>query len=178
VKLAAGTILVLLSLAGCKREERQVRLDPPVAEALEAVRVMPNGISGQPAPVIAAMDDPYRNNAYQIAQGKRLFEWFNCQGCHANGGGDSGPALMNGWWRYGPDPISIFISIRDGRPNGMPPFRNRLTTEQIWQLVGYVQKVGTTSISAAAPSRNDAMQSRPSENRAPTMLPPGPSPSR
>ena len=26
-------------------------------------------------------------NAYAIAQGKRLFSWYNCVGCHANGGG-------------------------------------------------------------------------------------------
>lgn len=170
--------IVIALLAGCKREERQVRLDPPIAEALEAVQVMPNGISGRPAPVIAAMADPYRGNAYQIAQGKRLYEWFNCQGCHADGGGASGPALINGWWRYGPDPVSVFFSIRDGRPNGMPAFRNLLTTEQIWQLAGYVQKMGATSISLAAPGRNDAMQSRPSENRAPTMLPLGTPPSQ
>ncbi|MBO1075503.1 c-type cytochrome [Roseomonas marmotae] len=170
--------LALLSLAGCKREARQTRLDPPVAEALDQVRVMPNGISGRPAPVIAAMGEPYDGNAYQIAQGKRLYEWFNCQGCHADGGGASGPALMNGWWRYGPDPVSVFLSIRDGRPNGMPAFRDRLTTEQIWQLTGYVRMLGTTSISLAAPGRNDAMQSRPAENRAPAMLPPGPPPSR
>jgi cytochrome c oxidase cbb3-type subunit 3 len=177
MKRSLALVLALLSVAGCKREARQMRLDPPMAEAMDAVRVMPNGISGQPAPVIAAMGDPYRGNAYQIAQGKRLYEWFNCQGCHADGGGATGPALMNGWWRYGPDSVSVFLSIRDGRPNGMPAFRERLTTEQIWQLTGYVQKLGASSISLAAPSRNDAMQSRPAENRAPAMLPPGTPPS-
>ena len=169
MKPAWCAVLVLLLLVGCKREQRETRLDPPVAEALDAALVMPNGISGRPPAVIAALGEPYRTNAYQIAQGKRLYEWFNCQGCHADGGGASGPALMNGWWRYGPDPVSVFVSIRDGRPHGMPSFRNALTNEQLWQLTGYIRNLGATSASTAAPGRNDAMQSRPAENRAPAM---------
>jgi cytochrome c oxidase cbb3-type subunit 3 len=161
----------LLALAGCKREERSTRLEPPVAEALDKVAVLPVGIGGRPPEVYPALGSPYRNNAYQLNQGKRLYEWFNCRGCHADGGGNTGPALLDGWWRYGPDAVSIFVSIRDGRPNGMPAFRDRLTTEQIWQLTGYIQSMGATSISVAAPSRNDRMQSRPSENRAPATMP-------
>jgi cytochrome c oxidase cbb3-type subunit 3 len=49
----------------------------------------------------------------------------------------------------------------------MPAFSSRLTTEQIWQLIGYVRTMGAYSAMTAAPSRNDEMQSRPSENRAP-----------
>src|SRR5438309_230016 len=40
--------LALLALAGCKREERELRLDPPVAAALDTVKLMPNGIGGGP----------------------------------------------------------------------------------------------------------------------------------
>lgn len=163
--------LVVLALAGCKQEERAMRLDPPIAEAMDAVALMPDGIGGRPPEVHVAMGNPYRGNAYQISQGKRLYEWFNCRGCHADGGGGSGPALMDGWWRYGPDLVSIYVSIRDGRPNGMPPFRDRLTPEQIWQLTGYIQMMGAYSASAAAPGRNDRMFSRPSENRAPAAAP-------
>ena len=53
------------------------------------------------------------------------------------------------------------------RPDGMPAFRDKLTTEQIWQLAGYVQAMGAYSAQTAAPNRNDEMQARPSENRAP-----------
>lgn len=159
----------LALLAGCKREERQSRLDPPVAAAQDTVHAMPNGVSGRPHDVMAAQGDAFRTNAYQLSQGKRLYEWFNCQGCHADGGGASAPALMNGWWRYGPDPVSVFISIRDGRPNGMPSYRDKLTAEQIWQLTGYVQTLGASTASLASTSRNDAMQSRPAENRAPAQ---------
>ncbi|MDB5512285.1 MAG: cytochrome oxidase subunit [Enterovirga sp.] len=154
-------------LVGCQREQRDLRLDPPVAAALDQVAPTANGIGGAPPDVYVALGGPYESNAYNLGEGKRLYTWFNCKGCHADGGGASGPALMDGWWRYGADPVSLFVSLRDGRPNGMPAYRDKLTTEQIWQLVGYVQTIGMASATTAAPSRNDEMQSRPAENRAP-----------
>jgi cytochrome c oxidase cbb3-type subunit 3 len=164
-------LCVLVALAACKREEREWRTDPAITAALDQVRPMPNRINGATPTILAALEDPFENNAYQINQGKRLYAWFNCQGCHADGGGSGGPALMDGWWRYGPDRISIFLSIRDGRPNGMPAFGNRLTTDQIWELTGYIRTLGGSVGKAAAPSRNDAMQSHPAENRAPAAMP-------
>jgi cytochrome c oxidase cbb3-type subunit III len=165
---SVGAILLILALApGCKREERDLRLDPPAAEALDQIALMPNGINGAPPDIEAAMGKPYESNAYQLNQGKRLYEWFNCKGCHADGGGAAGPGFLSGWWRYGPDMVSLFASIRDGRPHGMPAFRDRLATEQIWQLAGYVRTIGMYSSMTAAPSRNDEMQSRPAENRGP-----------
>jgi cytochrome c oxidase cbb3-type subunit III len=163
------TMLVLfaLSLCACQREARQFRLDPPVAASLDTVAAMPNGIGGAPPDTYVVLGQPYVSNAYDLSQGKQLYTSFNCGGCHAQGGGASGPAFLDGWWRYGPQMVSVFLSRRDGRPNGMPAFRDRLTTEQIWQLAGYIRTIGAYSASTSAPSRNDAMQSRPSENRAP-----------
>jgi cytochrome c oxidase cbb3-type subunit 3 len=170
MKAPCCAVAALLALGACKRETREPRIDPAVQAALNQVAPMANRINGAPPRVIAALGDPYGDNAYQLNQGKRLFEWFNCNGCHANGGGAGGPALMNGWWRYGPDPVSIFLSIRDGRPHGMPAFADRLTTEQIWQLAGYVRTIGSYRPKTAAPSRNDEMQSRPAENRGPAAV--------
>jgi cytochrome c oxidase cbb3-type subunit 3 len=167
---AIMSIIVLTALAGCKREVRSLRPDPPVAEALNHVEPMSDRIGGAVPRVLPALDDPYENNAWELNQGKRLYTWFNCKGCHADGGGASGPALMRGWWRHGPDEVSIFLSIRDGRQVGMPPFGDRLTTEQIWELTGYVRAIGAWSSTTAAPSRNDEMRSRPSENRAPAAM--------
>lgn len=163
----AAVLFGLLVLPGCDREKRDLRLDPPALEAFDAVATLPNGIGGAPPDIDAAMGKPYENNAYQLSQGKRLYEWFNCTGCHANGGGAAGPAFLDGWWRYGPDMVSIFVSIQDGRPHGMPAFRDKLTTDQIWQLAGYVQTIGMYSAKTASSSRNDEMQSRPGESRGP-----------
>lgn len=159
--------LLVSSLCGCEREERHYRTDPPVAAALQAVAAMPDGIAGAPPDVYVASGEPYNSNAYYLSQGKQLYDEFNCNGCHAEGGGASGPAFLDGWWRYGPQVVSIFVSIRDGRPRGMPAFGSRLTTEQIWQLAGYVQTIGAYSAKTSAPGRNDALQSRPAENRSP-----------
>jgi cytochrome c oxidase cbb3-type subunit 3 len=158
---------VPLLLTSCKREQRDFRTEPAVAEKLGDIAVLPGGIGGAPPAIDRALGHPYQTNAYQLNEGKRLYAWFNCNGCHAQGGGSSGPALTDGWWRYGPDIVSILVSIRDGRLNGMPAFANKLTTEQIWQLAGYVQTMGAYAAQTAAPNRNDEMQARPSENRAP-----------
>lgn len=167
VKSLSMCVLLISGVCGCEREKRQFRTDPPVAAALDAVAPMPNGIAGAPPDAYVAAGEPYQSNAYDLSQGKQLYSEFNCNGCHAEGGGVSGPAFLNGWWRYGPQVVSIFVSIRDGRPRGMPAFKSRLTTEQIWQLAGYVQSIGAYSAKTSAPSRDDAMQSRPSENRSP-----------
>ena len=164
--------LAVLLGAGCQRESRALRLEPPVAAGLDRSASMPNGIAGAPPEVYAALGKPYASNAYQLSQGKRLYAQFNCNGCHGSGGGAAGPALIDGWWSYGPEIESIFHSIRDGRANGMPSFRDRLTTEQIWQLAGYVQKIGAFTGKPETPGRNDEMQSRPAENRTPAANPP------
>jgi cytochrome c oxidase cbb3-type subunit 3 len=164
--------LILVLLAGCKREERSLRLQPPAAAALNQVALMPNKIGGSPPYVLFALDHPYDKNAYQLAQGKRLWQWYGCPACHGDGSGKSGPSLVDGWWRYGPDEASIFITIRDGRPRGMPSFAGKMTTEQIWQLTGYVRAMGSDYSTAAAPGRNDDVQTRRAENRAPVALDP------
>lgn len=165
-------VLAATLVAGCRREEREYRLDPPALEGLDAVALMPGLIGGAPPDVYVAMGRPYETNAFALAQGKRLYDAFNCRGCHADGGGASGPAFLDGSWRYGADPASVYGSIRDGRDNGMPPFRDRLTPEQIWQLAGYVRSVGSYKAVTGATSRNDQMQPRPAENRAPAAFEP------
>ena len=36
--------------------------------------------------------------AWHVSEGKRLYDGFNCTGCHAYGGGDIGPPLMDDQW--------------------------------------------------------------------------------
>ncbi|MFL9826732.1 c-type cytochrome [Rhodoplanes sp. SY1] len=173
-----GVLVITLATAACQRESRELRLDPPVAAALDGIRLMPNRIGGAPPQVYTALDKPYETNAYAIAEGKRLYAWFGCRDCHGDGEGGKGPAFLDGWWAYGPDMVSIVASIRDGRPHGMPAFRDKLTREQIWQLAGYVQTIGAYSAKIAAPGRSDTTPTRPAENRAPAAIrfDPGPTP--
>ena len=141
-----------------------------MAAALDLIRLMPNGIGGAPPQAYYELDRPYETNSYNLAEGKRLYGWFGCRDCHADGQGRTGPSFLDGWWYYGPEVVSIFSSIRDGRPHGMPAFRDRMTTEQIWQLAGYVQTIGAYSAKTGAPGRNDEKQTRPAENRGPAAM--------
>jgi cytochrome c oxidase cbb3-type subunit 3 len=168
--LAALGICLAVGLGGCEREQRQLRLDPPLAMGLDDIRLMPNKISGAPPEFMFLLNEPYDANAYNLSEGKRLYTWFGCPACHGDGRGGSAPSLIDGWWLYGPEIVSVVASIRDGRPHGMPSFRDKMTSEQIWQLAGYVRSMGRYSATAAAPGRNDDAQSRPAENRAPAAI--------
>jgi cytochrome c oxidase cbb3-type subunit III len=139
--------------AGCERETR--RFDPPAGGAQI-------GAPLDVAPMLAR----YEESAYALANGKRLFGWYNCTGCHADGGGGSGPALMDDVWIYGSDPVTIYQTIVDGRPNGMPAFGGRVPQNEIWQLVAYVRSLSGLASSNAATGRADALRTKPPENLA------------
>lgn len=160
----------LAALLGYIGEPLKLRQDPAVTSELEKIRLMPNGISGAPPDVDFALGQPYENASYNLAQGKRLYSWFGCATCHGDGQGGKGPSFLDGWWLYGPEMVSIISSIRDGRPHGMPSYKDKIPIEQIWQLAGYVQSIGAYQAKVAAPGRNDARQTRPAENRAPAAI--------
>ncbi|MBY2910166.1 cytochrome c [Rhizobium leguminosarum] len=152
---------------GWAREGRTLSLDPPLSAEFEKIRLMPNDISGAPPEIYFKLGKPYESTAYDLSQGKRLYSWFGCPACHGDGRGAAGPSFLDGWWLYGPEMISVVASIRDGRPHGMPAFRDKMTIDEIWQLAGYVRTIGAYSAKTTAPSRNDDKNTRPSENRAP-----------
>jgi cytochrome c oxidase cbb3-type subunit III len=80
---------------------------------------------------------------------------MNCVGCHSHGGGGMGPALMDDEWRYGGRIDQIAASIAEGRPNGMPAWRNKLTDQQIWQLAAYVRTLSGQAPKDAVSARAD-----------------------
>ena len=159
-------VVLAMLMAGCEREERSFRSDPTANETQDSV-VLSTLAPGQDAPAAKPSEKAkqFEQNAYQLSQGKKFYAWFNCNGCHANGGGGSGPALMDDKWIYGGEIDNIVATIRDGRPNGMPSFRDKIPEDQIWQIAAYVRSMGGNVPSDAAPSRNDDMHPRPSENR-------------
>jgi cytochrome c oxidase cbb3-type subunit 3 len=128
MRVGVACMLIWVLLAGCGREQRQVRLDPPSAAALAELRLMPNAIGGTPPEIYFALDETYDSNAYSLSQGKRLYTWFGCASCHgADGGGGIGPSFLDGWWLYGPEMVSVAASIMDGRPHGIPGQDDRRT---------------------------------------------------
>lgn len=175
-KLMLLTCLAI-SLAGCQREERNTRPDPMLGEGEQPVAVTTLAPGGEPPqPVSDEKGAEFKGSAYHVSEGKRLFSWFNCTGCHSNGGGGMGPALMDDKWLYGGSIESIHASIRDGRPNGMPSFRDMVPDDQLWELAAYVLSMSGNVRSDVAPSRNDDMMAKPSENRMPNATTQGKTP--
>jgi len=160
--------LTTLALAACEREDREYRANPMTSETNEKITLSPlsAGPSG-PTEQRSGVGKEYEENAYHISQGQRLYVWFNCNGCHANGGGDSGPPLMDDRWIYGGQIENIVQTIREGRPNGMPSFRGKVPDAQIWQIAAYVRSMGRNVPKAAAPSRKDDLSPGPAEQRRP-----------
>src|SRR5215210_4572149 len=75
---------VVVSLSSCAREERVLRVSAPEAERINSKRVSDLQAGGGPAP--APVPNNNELNAYAMSEGKRLYQNFNCVGCHANGG--------------------------------------------------------------------------------------------
>lgn len=159
-----GLVGILVGVVGCRREDRSFHptVDAQQTQAVASLRLstLQPGVSSPTPPAKNDAED----NAQDLSEGKRLFSSFNCTGCHANGGGDKGPALMDAKWIYGSRPEQIFSSILEGRPNGMPSFKGKITEHQGWQLVAYVRSLSGQVPKDAATSRSDHMRANPPEN--------------
>ena len=190
-------LLCALWFTACKREQRMVRVDPAAARILQ--REAMSGLQPGPAsneivtnyawtnliltgavstiasrtntPVHSSLVDDYQRNAWSMAEGKRFYVWFNCNGCHGHGGGGMGPALMDNKWIYGHEPDAIFTTIMQGRTNGMPSFKDRMPEHIAWQITAYVRSISGLAPFHAAPSRNDHLQTKPAENTIDTPPP-------
>jgi len=147
-----------LLAASCRRERRWFR-ESPEASVLH------------PDPLRASRDDRedlerYAKDAWAMSEGQRLYSQMNCGGCHGDGGGGGmAPPLMDSQWLYGSGLVDIERTITMGSARGMPAFKDRLTRQQVWQLVAYVRSLSGHAPSAAAPVRDDHMSVRPPPSR-------------
>ena len=135
----AALALAAIATSGCWREQRDLR-EPPAAATRDTPIRLGELQPGQPIPT-PSIEGAYEGNAYGISEGQRLYRWYNCAGCHFQGGGGIGPALMDDYWVYGSEPQQIYATIAEGRPNGMPSFGGHVPNDQIWQLVAYVRSL-------------------------------------
>jgi cytochrome c oxidase cbb3-type subunit III len=148
--------VILFATTGCERESRPFR-SGPLESAGRQTESQSQLYAGAPSPPTATLS-PFQGNAWGVSEGKRLYSTFNCVGCHGNGGGAIGPALMDGEWIYGWEPINVFSTIVEGRPNGMPSFRNKIPEQQVWQLVAYVQSLSGQVAIDVTSGRSDHMR--------------------
>jgi cytochrome c oxidase cbb3-type subunit III len=110
----------------------------PSAEQMLGVQVGGTHIPRAATPQLPP--NPYEGNADAVAEGRQLFHKMHCVECHApEGGGGMGPPLSDQVWIYGGEPAQIYLTILQGRPNGMPAFGAALPPDAIWKLVSYVR---------------------------------------
>ena len=159
--------IALMGASACEREERRFNEGTPTPPAYAAV-TLDTLQPGVPVPDVDVVNSSERN-AYDLSEGKRLFESWNCSGCHSHGGGGMGPPLMDDEWVYGSDPENIVATIVEGRPNGMPSFRGRITNQQLWQVAAYVRSLAGLTPKAPSPGRDDDMQYKVDEQRTPAQ---------
>jgi cytochrome c oxidase cbb3-type subunit 3 len=159
----------VIALTACKRERRELRPEPATlavfGDAGRESELQPGSPSSQPN-----VPNPDHGVAASISEGQRLFGWYNCAGCHSNGGGGIGPPLMKinqADWIYGGEPANIFDTIVKGRPNGMPAWGGLIPEYQVWQLVAYVRSLNNEQPKSATPTRSDTIEQDPH-----TLLPP------
>ncbi|HEX4167799.1 MAG TPA: c-type cytochrome [Bryobacteraceae bacterium] len=164
--IACGALLLVV---GCQREKRDLRPSPPeiavYGDAAKESDLRPGGPIN-PQPVVR---NPYNASGYDVSEGQRLFNWYNCSGCHANGGGGIGPPLIKTTWIYGGEPANLFDTIVKGRPNGMPAWGGRIPAYQIWQIIAYVRSMNGQQPTSATSSRPDTIETNPQNlvNRVP-----------
>ncbi len=165
-------LLLGLTFTACKREERRFSDIAPSSGRPQPPRMseLQPGTPGAPAsePVRVALPaikgkGPYDDSAWAVSEGKRLYQWYNCVGCHSQGGGGMGPPLMDDKWIYGSEPENVHATIVEGRPNGMPSFAGKIPDAQIWQIVAYVRSLGGLLRKDIRSTRSDHMAVRPSE---------------
>jgi len=131
--------LLFVFTSGCTQQP----MEAAAAGAPPSVRIPIGPIPG-PQFAMNLPTNPYSNNPVAIAEGRRLFIWYNCYGCHGgHAGGGMGPSLRDPVWIYGGDDAHIFASIAQGRSKGMPAWGTKLPEDQIWKLVAYIKTLRT-----------------------------------
>jgi cytochrome c oxidase cbb3-type subunit 3 len=157
---AALAVAIGLTFTACQREKRETRPAPARTVVYDSGAVQsdlePGGV--KPAPGVS---NPDTGSAYAISEGQRLFDWYNCSGCHSHGGGGMGPPLIKEQWIYGGEPANLFDTIVKGRPNGMPTWGSRIPEYQIWQLVAFVRSLNGKESRGATPTRPDMIEQNP-----------------
>jgi high-affinity iron transporter len=103
-------------------------------------------------PQAAKLKNPVTADATSIAAGHALYE-KQCAGCHGDTGTGDGSMgaeltpkpsnLADADWKHGATDGEIYTVIRDGvKATGMKPYRAKMTTHQLWDVVNYVRSIG------------------------------------
>ena len=137
--IALLLLAAVLPLAACnaRKSDAAPEGNIPIAPMQMPVGPIPGG---GPPPV--GSPNPFGHDQQALAEGRKLFVRYNCDGCHGgHAGGGMGPSLRDQDWIYGNSDAQVFDSISQGRANGMPAWGTKLPQEQLWQLAAYVKSL-------------------------------------
>ncbi len=176
INLATATAALLMAGCGGRAPPEKVTVPAPAATPDMSESALSPGMDHTPV-----TSDPqaagYYDNADAVFTGKRLFQQYNCSGCHSNGGGGMGPSLMDGGWIYGGRLDQIHHTLVEGRPNGMPAWGGKVPDPQLWQLSAYVRSLSLPQTLAAqngpTPSQTPAPVPRAADQDSGWSPPPG-----
>jgi len=91
-----------------------------------------------------------------VAEGRAIYA-TNCAVCHGDRAeGKIGPCLTDSKWLYGNTAEDIVVTIRDGRPRGMPTWRKTMSPDKIEKVSAYVYSLrykGQANVPARAAAR-------------------------
>jgi cytochrome c oxidase cbb3-type subunit 3 len=137
----AAVISLVVSTGGCQRDSMPLAAAGATSNSafLLGPQPGPDRLVGRPV-------NPYAGNTGVLLEGRRLFNWYNCSGCHGDhAGGGMGPSLRDSTWYYGGDDASIFASITEGRQHGMPAWGVKVPQDQRWKIVTYIRSLRTAN---------------------------------
>jgi cytochrome c oxidase cbb3-type subunit III len=158
--LMAGAVLVVA--AGCHSGHNSTSA---AASGNTTVQNPVGPVPGITATNVHFSTNPFTNDPVALADGRRLFDWYNCSGCHGGrAGGGMGPSLRDPVWMYGNRDDQIFDSIARGRSKGMPAWGTKIPDQQIWELVTYIKSMGTPQEPDPPVEPTDEMVENPVEN--------------
>ena len=133
--LACSALAVFAVLAGCG--------SAPASAGASATSTPVGPVPGSAA-ATKYNENPLATDPVALQDGRRLFDWFNCSGCHGgHAGGGMGPSLRDEVWIYGSRDDQVFDSIAQGRANGMPAWGSKIPQTQLWELVAYIKSMRT-----------------------------------
>src|SRR6202044_2854514 len=89
--------VLFAGLLGCHRAAT-----PVVTGGTSAASTPVGPVPGNNARLIHYRSNPVNGDAVALQDGRRLFDWYNCSGCHGgHAGGGMGPSLRDEVWIYG-----------------------------------------------------------------------------
>ncbi len=121
--------------------ERLINQEVAAQRAADAERARARGT------VDDAMLTTVAKDPKTIGEGKETFA-STCAPCHrADGGGNIGPNLTDGYWLHGNKPSDIYKTVTEGVPaKGMPTWGPVLGEERVEQVVAYVLSIEGTNV--------------------------------